>query len=54
VDVPGEERLDLAFVTGVQDVIEGEAAFFEVLLETVPDGDNLRVIRDSAEQQRCV
>jgi hypothetical protein len=40
--VPGEKSLHLTFIIGVQDVIERQAAFGEILLEAVPDGDDFR------------
>src|SRR5579885_499009 len=52
VDVAGEKRLHLAFVGRIQDVIKPQAALFEVLLEAVPDGNDLRIVSHGPKQER--
>ena len=52
VHVPPHVGLDLSFVVRKQHVVELETAGAKVLLETVPDGHDLLVVRHGAHDQR--
>ncbi len=54
VDAPGEVGLGLGLVAGVQHVVEGEGRWLEPGLEPLPDRDDLGVVGDGAEGERCV
>src|SRR4051794_174594 len=53
VDDAGEQGLDLGFVAGEQDVVEGDRRLIdEVVLERLPDRHRLGVIGDGAQADR--
>jgi hypothetical protein len=49
VDLAGHQRLHLALVVGVQDVVEGQLAPREPLAEALPDGYDLGVVGHGPE-----
>lgn len=50
VDVPMQEGLELPLVVGEQREVDGEAVRLEVLAHSLPEGDDLRVVRDGSNQ----
>jgi hypothetical protein len=41
----------LLLVVGIKQVLEGQAALYEISLERIPDSDDLRIGGDGAQNQ---
>jgi hypothetical protein len=52
VDVPGEQRVHLQLVVGVEHAIDRAAVLGEELLDRLPDGRDLGVVDHRADEQR--